>query len=87
MAARSEYVEAAMQKARFEQMEDGQWFASIPEFSGVWASASTEEEARKELADVLDGWISVHAGLGKNSLPDVKGTSLHEAPKRARRHG
>jgi predicted RNase H-like HicB family nuclease len=82
MATRPEYVAAAMRKARFEQMEDGQWFASLPGFSGVWASASTVDKARKELAEVLDGWISVHTRLGKNSLPDVDGISLHEVPKR-----
>ena len=82
MATRSEYIKAAMRKARFEQMEDGKWFASIPGVSGVLASASTVDEARKELSDVLDGWISVHTGHGKNSLPDVDGLNSHESPKR-----
>jgi predicted RNase H-like HicB family nuclease len=86
MATRSEYMKAAMRKARFDQMEDGKWFASIPGFAGVWASASTVDEARKELSDVLDGWISVHTEHGKNSLPDVDGLSFHENPKRMQ-HG
>ena len=60
MATYLEYLRAAMRKAQFEQMEDGKWFASIPELTGLWATGASVEEARKELAETLDGWIDVH---------------------------
>jgi predicted RNase H-like HicB family nuclease len=54
----SEYLEKAMAHAQLERMEDGAWFADIPGFDGRWASASTEQECRKELRDVLGGSLN-----------------------------
>ena len=81
MATYPEYTKAAMRRAQYEQMEDGEWFASILGLEGLWASGPSVEEAREQLLETLDGWISVHAGIGKNRLPDLDGVSLHEAPK------
>ena len=49
-----------MTKARFEQSENGVWFAYIPGFDGLWATGPTRESARVELFETLDGWIDVH---------------------------
>lgn len=51
------YLEAAMNSACYEQMEDGDWFASIPALQGLWASGHTVEAARKELLETLDGGL------------------------------
>ena len=82
MATYLQYVKAAMCRAQYEQMEDGEWFASIPGFDGLWAAGPSIEEARERLIETLDGWISVHALRGENRLPDVDGVSLYDLPKK-----
>ncbi len=82
MATYPEYVRAAMRRAQYEQMEDREWFASIPGFDGLWAAGPSIEEARERLIETLDGWISVHVWRGENRLPDVDGVSLYDLPKK-----
>jgi predicted RNase H-like HicB family nuclease len=53
----SDYIDEAMQHAQYECIEDGTYFATIPGFERLWASGKTEEECRKELREVLEGWI------------------------------
>ena len=72
----TEYVDTAMRKARYEIVEDDHtYFGEIPGFEGVWATASTLEECREELREVLEEWIlfRVHQRL---ALPVVDGRSL-----------
>ncbi len=57
----SEYIEMAMEKATYERLEDGTWYAEIPGFRGVWADGDTESEAREELREVLQDWIEFRA--------------------------
>ncbi len=71
----TEYIEKAMQRAHYEQLEDGTYFATIPGFAGLWASADTEEGCRKELRDVLEGWILLHVA-DHTPLPIVDGLAL-----------
>src|SRR5216684_2890379 len=40
-------------------------------FHGLWVTGSTGEEARKELLEALEGWITVHTRDGKNPLPET----------------
>lgn len=72
----TEYVRAAMRSARYEIVEDDRsFYAEIPSFDGVWASAATLEGCREELEEVLEGWIIL--SLSKNlPLPTVDGISL-----------
>lgn len=82
MATYLEYMQAAMRRAQYEQMEDSEWFASIPGFDGLWADGVSREEAQQRLYETLDGWIYVHVMRGKNRPPDVDGVSLSDLPKR-----
>jgi len=72
----TEYVRAAMRRARYEIVEDdGSFYGEIPGFDGVWASDDTLEGCRDELAEALEGWIVL--SLSKNlPLPVVDGVSL-----------
>jgi predicted RNase H-like HicB family nuclease len=74
MAVRAEYLDAAVRTASFEKMEDDSWFASIPNFDGLWATGPTLEEARNDLLEALPDWIEAHTGAG-NRAPDVDGVS------------
>ena len=51
------YLEAAVKKADYKQLESGTWFAEISQYPGVWANANTIEECRSELIEVLEEWI------------------------------
>ena len=54
----SQYIQAALRKAKYEILEDdGTFYGEIPEFQGVWANAATLEDCRNELAEVLEEWI------------------------------
>lgn len=72
----SEYIRAAMGRARYEILEDdGSFYGEIPDFEGVWANANTLEDCRDELEEVLEGWIVL--SLSRNlPLPTVDGISI-----------
>lgn len=71
----TEYIDKAMQHARYERLEDGTYFGDIPGFAGLWANAPTEVECRKELRDTLEGWILLHVA-DHTPLPAVDGLTL-----------
>ena len=54
----SEYIRAAMSRARYEILpDDASYYGQIPGFQGVWANADTLDECRTELEEVLGEWI------------------------------
>jgi predicted RNase H-like HicB family nuclease len=61
----TEYIEAALLKARYEFIEDEEpYYGEVPELAGVWATGKTLEECRKNLAEVIDGWLVVRLRKG-----------------------
>ncbi|MBV8359210.1 MAG: hypothetical protein JO189_14945 [Deltaproteobacteria bacterium] len=71
MGSRIEYMNAAMAKAIYEQMEDGRLFATIPKFDGLWAVGRTWYEAAQELYGALKGWLQVHTEISKQAAPAI----------------
>ena len=72
MATYLQYMHEAMRRAEYEKLEDGSGFyAHIPGFEGLWATGETVEDARKELYDALDGWITVNNLVSYLPLPDI----------------
>jgi predicted RNase H-like HicB family nuclease len=71
------YISAAMRKARYEILPDGEgYFGTIEELQGVWANADSLEACREELQEVLEEWIVL--GLRKgHPLPEIDGISLN----------
>ncbi len=69
------YIQAAMRKARYELLEDGEYYGEIPGFPGVFASAHTLETCREQLQEVLEGWILLGLQLG-HELPEIDGIQL-----------
>ena len=57
----TEYIDEALRRARYELIEDedAPYYGEVPELPGVWASGQTLEECRRELKDVVEGWILV----------------------------
>ena len=53
------YIAKAVEKAQYEKMENGRYFATIPNFKGLWAEGKTIEVARRELIETLEDWILI----------------------------
>ncbi len=54
----TKYLNKAMEHARYEILsDDNSFYGEIHECPGVYASADTLEECRKELEEVLEKWL------------------------------
>ncbi len=67
----TEYIEEALSRAHYELIDDPQapYYGEIPDLPGVWAAGETLEACRRELKDVVEGWILLSV---KKSLPIPK---------------
>jgi len=72
----TEYIEAAMRKAKYEILsDDNTFYGYIPGFDGVYANAEDLETCRSELKEVLEEWIML--GISRHlPLPIVDGIKL-----------
>jgi predicted RNase H-like HicB family nuclease len=60
-----EYIEAALGKAKYDIIRDEEpYYGEVPGLKGVWATGKTLEECRKNLAEVIEGWIIVRIKKG-----------------------
>ena len=66
----SEYIQAALARAEFEPIEEGEHCATVPGLRGVIATGETIEECRKDFIEVLEGWIALRLRLGMAIPPD-----------------
>ena len=61
----TDYIEAALAEAKYEIIEDEEpFYGEVPSLAGVWTTGKTLEECRKNLAEVIDGWIIVRLKKG-----------------------
>jgi predicted RNase H-like HicB family nuclease len=59
------YLDSAMEQAVYEIIQDEEpFYGEVPELQGVWASGKTLEECRRNLAEVVDGWVLVRLARG-----------------------
>jgi predicted RNase H-like HicB family nuclease len=72
----TKYVEAAMSKANYEIMEDGEFFGEIPGFQGVFGSGSSLTACQDQLRSVLEGWLILGLWDNDPDLPVVDRMSL-----------
>ena len=72
----TEYIDEALRRARYELIEDKEtsYYGEVPELPGVWASGRTLESCRRELKEVIEGWIlvSVRRSIGLPRLGSVE---------------
>jgi predicted RNase H-like HicB family nuclease len=61
-----EYINAALEKAKYEIIDDEEepFYGEVPELRGVWATGKTLEECRRNLAEVIEGWIIIRIKKG-----------------------
>ena len=56
----AEYIQTALNRAHYEIIEDEEpFFGEVRELPGVYATGITLEECRRNLADVIEGWLIV----------------------------
>jgi predicted RNase H-like HicB family nuclease len=66
----TEYINAALNQAKYELIEDEEpYYGEIPELEGVWATGKTLEECRRNLSEVIDGWLVVRLKRGLTIPP------------------
>jgi len=54
----TEYVQAALDRAQYELIEDEDpFYGEVPGLDGVWASGKTLEQCRTELASAVEDWL------------------------------
>lgn len=69
------YIHNAMRMAKYEILEDGQYYGEIEGFQGVWAQADNLETCRDELQSALEDWLVLGLRMG-HKLPAVAGIQL-----------
>jgi len=58
------YLDAALSRAKYTQLEDGSYGVEVRGLRGVIATGSTLEECRKSLAEVIEAWVLVRVSKG-----------------------
>lgn len=71
----TEYIKAAMHRAKYKLIGDGTFFGEIPGLDGLWANAETLEACRDELEESLEEWILLGLQLG-HPIPAIDGIDL-----------
>jgi predicted RNase H-like HicB family nuclease len=76
------YIRAAMDRATYRILSDDEGFyGEVPELHGVWANASTLEDCRRELQEVVESWIVVKLRHGDADFPSLDGIDLNQTPR------
>ena len=73
------YIEAALELARYDKLDDGSFAGEIPRLKGVVAFGKTLRACESELRSTLEDWIWVGLRLG-HKLPVIGGIDLNKVP-------
>lgn len=74
----TEYIEEALRRAHYDIMdEEESYYGEVSELRGVWASGSTLEECRRNLKEVIEGWILLSIKKGM-SIPKLGEFGIRE---------
>ncbi len=71
----TKYVGKALERARYEQLEDGSFCATVRGLRGVVALGRSLEHCRDQLAEVVEEWILVRVSRGL-AVPRLGGISV-----------
>ncbi len=74
----TEYIEAALSIAKYEIIKDeAPYYGEVSGLDGVWATGKTLEECRKNLKEVIEGWILIRLRRGL-SIPPIGEHQIEE---------
>lgn len=79
----ADYITKAVEKAEYERLEAGSYFATIPGFKGLWAEGKTVEAARRELISTLEDWLLLAIRCG-DEIPVLGGINLNKIGRHAK---
>jgi predicted RNase H-like HicB family nuclease len=71
------YTEIAIRHATLKRLADGEWFAKVPGFQGVWAAERSREQTLEELKEVVLDWTLLKIEHGDRDLPVVEEIDLN----------
>ncbi len=71
------YIDAALQLARYETDENGMVVAEVPDVAGFFSEGKSVEEARRELADAIEGNVVLALQLNRD-IPALPGVQIEE---------
>ena len=72
----NEYISKALGKVHYEIIKDDEpYYGEIPDLPGVWATGTTLEECRKNLIEVLEGWILIRVRKGL-PIPEIDNVTI-----------
>jgi predicted RNase H-like HicB family nuclease len=71
------YIEAALELAVYDKLEDGSFAGEIPKLKGVAAFGQSLRECEGELRSTLEDWILVGLKLG-HKMPVLAGIDLNK---------
>jgi predicted RNase H-like HicB family nuclease len=71
------YIEASLELAHYDKLEDGSFAGEIRKLKGVAAFGKTLRECECELRSTLEDWILVGLRLG-HKLPVLAGIDLNK---------
>ncbi len=58
------YINQALRRARYRQVDGGLFCATVPGLRGVIATGTTLEACRDQLAEVTEEWVLVRVARG-----------------------
>ena len=71
----SRYVDKALRRARYTQLEDGTFAVTVIGLRGVIATGPTLEACRDDLTEVVEEWVLVRVARGL-AVPSLAGARV-----------
>lgn len=73
----TDYIKAAMKRARYEILEDnGTFYGEVPQIEGAWGNAVTLEECRDDLESAVEDWLLI-SFQHRLPIPIIDGIDLN----------
>ena len=69
------YIDQALRRARYQQVDGGLYCATVPGLRGVIATGRTLEICRDQLAEVVEEWVLVRVARGL-AVPRLGGVTV-----------
>ena len=71
------YIQAALDRAHYEMIVDEEpFYGEVPALEGVWATGSTLEECRTNLAEAIEDWLLFSIAQGF-PIPPLEGVAIN----------
>lgn len=76
----TDYINAAIKRATYEDLQEEGWYGHIEGFTGLWANGRSRDEAEQELRSALEDWI-LFGLVNGYPVPPIDGIDLMAVKK------